>query len=232
MLGRYNTPLCHLTVLTERKLKKHYQQTAGTEIIRPHRRKNIYIIFISSLGLFPVQNQRHGVKFPAVQIVENLKFPQCRGILLSSLQSCGQSVLNEGSEHHPGLPLRDGLQVPGQLDGDFIFVKKLHLLRDEQRGKVLFLLETVLGDPLSLGGDNCPQLHLHLVISLASSPVNPDLSEVGSSGCQSGDDELFFQYFNNNKGIRCKGELVKYIWYLIKSHFIKLKMFFLFPLYY
>ena len=117
-------------------------------------------------------------------------------------------------KHHLGLNLGDRLQVPSQLDGDFVLIKKLHLLRDEQRGKVLFLLETVLCYSLSLGGDNCPQLHLHLVISLASSPVNPDLSEVGSSGCQSGDDELFFQYFNNNKGIRCKGELVKYICYI------------------
>ena len=142
------------------------------------------------------------MEFSAVEVVDNFQFAQCGGLLLSSLHSCGHSVLTEGSEHHLGLHLGDGLQVPGQLDGDLILIQQLHLLRDEELGKVFLLLEAVLRDPLALGGDNGPQLHLHLVIGLGSSPVDPDLSEVGSSGGQSGDDELFLQCFDNNKGIQ------------------------------
>ena len=137
------------------------------------------------------------MKFSAVQVVEDFQFSQSRGLFLPALQSGGHPVLTERSEHHPRLHLGDGLQVPRQLHGDLVLIQKLHLLRDEESGKVFLLLEAVLRDPLALGGDDGPQLHLHLVISLACPPVDPDLSEVGSSGGQPGGEELFLRCFHN-----------------------------------
>ena len=102
-------------------------------------------------------------------------------------------ILRERSEDQFCLScgVTERLKVSSDLEVDLAPVKEHHLVADVQSVEVLLLLEVGVGDPLSLGGGDHPELHLRLRVAhvgVKVSPVKPELSRVRRPRGQSAED--------------------------------------------